>query len=303
MDSATRDGLADERADHGGKVPTVLVVDDDTRFLTFTQTLLRSRRIHVVCARTSRSALSLAQGLAIDLALVDYQLRGRENGLSLGTCLRTELGIPFIMVSQYLTTSLTVQAMKLGAEDCVDKPGGPMLVRAIDAVFATGTFDYLRGQNSGGSADLARADELLADQSAARKLAVVVLRAAGSAKDPHTNQKLARAGGVSTSVFRELARACSVEASRVRDLARLVRVVRLSVADNSAPASHLSARDRRTVARLIDTGGLPPDCRHIDLRTLFQAQRFLPKECEVLIELAHLAANSPLFQDQSWEAS
>lgn len=127
-----------------------------------------------------------------------------------------------------------------------------------------------------------------------------MLHGVSAKKDPRTNRRLARIAGVSEPVFRELCAQCSVSPRAARDLTRCLRAIRLSLADGSTLESHFSARDRRTVARLLVRAGLPSKC-HVDLRSFFQTQQLIPRQLEVLSELAHLAANSPLFQGTSWE--
>jgi len=81
-------------------IPTVLVVDDDPKFLARVRTWLGQRQVHLVCAETSKAALKAAHTYHVDLALVDYRLRARENGLVLAQTLHVAHRIPFIMVSQ-----------------------------------------------------------------------------------------------------------------------------------------------------------------------------------------------------------
>lgn len=206
------------------------------------------------------------------------------------------------MVSQYFNTALTVQALKLGADDCLDKPATPQLVlEAVGRVLPDEVFDYARPDQPKVRPLTVMPDEIPSDEPAARRLAVVLLRACGAMKDPRTNSRLARAGGVSTRWFREMCDQSSVKPIDVRDLVRILRAIRLSWANGSALASQFSSGDGRTTSRLLVRAGLSPECRRIDLRTFFHTQLLIPRYLEVLSELAHLAANSPLFQDTSWE--
>lgn len=259
--------------------------------------------MQVVCAETSKGALLAVQTSQVDLAVIDYRLRGRENGLALAQALHASAGLPFIMVSQYFSTALTVQAVKSGAEDCVDKPTtAAFILEAIERVFARE--NPIRGKTDGKRAfrQISDWDEIPSDEPAPRRLAVVLLRACGALKDPKTNPKLARAGGVSTRRFRELCDQCGVKPRDARDLVRILRAVRLTWADGSMLAAHFSSGDIRTALALLARAGLSPHSRRMDLRSVFQTQQLVPRHLEVLSELAHVVANSPLFQDTSWEA-
>lgn len=295
----TSDPLIDGDRSPLRRTPRVLVVDDDPKFLARVHSWLGNCDLNLICAETSPSAVHAAQTLHIDLALVDFRLRGRENGLTLAHLLQADHGIPFIIVSQYLDTTLTVQAMKLGAENVLDKPttAAPLL-NAIYEALSKGSL----GADSDEKALVALKKVETADgsygsdESAAARLAVVLLRGCSAQKDPRTNSRLVRVAGVSEAVFREVCHQCSVKPRAARDLARLLRAIRLSFAEGSTLASHIWAGDGRTVDRLLVRAGLTPGCRGIDLRTLFQTQRLIPGHLEVLSELAHLAANSSLFQ-------
>src|SRR5262249_3975368 len=157
-------------------------------------------------------AVLAAQVRQVDLAVIDFQLRGRENGLSLANSLHGSFGIRFILMSHYLTTALTVQAVKLGAETCLDKPVTvDQLLAAIDAVLPKGMFDYLR--NDSDRIDRRPfSDVFLPAESSAEVLAAVMLRVCSTQKDPRTNPRLARSGGVSARKFRELCSMCGVKA-------------------------------------------------------------------------------------------
>ena len=299
--STAPDTLNSPREMPSEDIPRILVVDDDPRFLVTMRSWLGRRNMQVVCAETSKGALVVSQTSRVDVAVIDYRLRGGDNGLVLAQTLHA-LGIPFIMVSQYFSTALTVQAVKLGADNCLDKPTtADLILKAVDLALARLRIDAPRTYGSQASLHPPLWDEIPSEEAAPRKLAVVLLRACGALKDPKTNQRLARAGGVSTRRFREMCDQCGVKPRDARDFVRILRAVRLSWVDGSMLASHFNPGDRRTALGLLARAGLSPGCCQIDLRTLFQTQQLVPRHLEILSELAHLAANSPLFQDTSWE--
>ena len=148
LGSAFADMVIDRRTTPAGRVPRILVVDDDPRFLARIRSWLGSD-VSVMCAETSRSAQEAAHTSRVDVALIDYRLRGQENGLVLARSLRADHGTPFILVSQYLTTALVVEAMKLGAETVLDKPITPaVLLGAIREALPAGSAGLFGSQRT-----------------------------------------------------------------------------------------------------------------------------------------------------------
>ena len=286
----------------GRRMCTLLVVDDDAKFLARIRSWLTGRDFAVICAETSESALRSARSAEVNLALIDYLLRGQENGLALARTLHREHRIPFIIISRYLETPVTVQAMKLGACDVLDKPQltADGLLKAIDSAFRTSPVGSDDGSDVPTRRRLADQGHLPAEESAAKRLSHTLLRACGSKTDPRTVSLVARAGGKSLPAFRTMCTACLVLPHNVRDLVRMLRAISLSIADGSTLLSHLSFGDDRTVEALFERARLSPSCRRVDLRNFFLTQRFISTELEVMDELAHAAAGSPLFQHR-WE--
>jgi hypothetical protein len=231
------------------------------------------------------------------LALIDYLLREREDGLSLARVLHSDHGIPFILISRYLETTVTVRAMRLGACDVLDKQhlNAEVLRNAVDRALQVDA----RTSDWGNTSAALSPDAGMFDQSAPKKLAVVLVRACGFKKDPRTGPLVSRAGGLSPTTFRTLCKACSVTPHEARDLVRILRAISLSSSDGSPLLSHLSFGDERTARILFNKAGLQLSCKRVDLRLFFQAQRFVSTEREMMVELTHFVANSPLFQ-QSW---
>jgi len=59
--------------------------------------------------------------------------------------------------------------------------------------------------------------------------------------------------------------------------------------------TQLAVSDPRTRARLFERASLPIESRFVPLRACLLNQRFIPCTKECLRELAHLAANDPMF--------
>jgi AmiR/NasT family two-component response regulator len=92
----------------------ILVVDDDA---AYTQQLfdLLSRAGHDVSrARSAQEAVGAVAASAPDLALVDVRLPG-DSGLALGTALRSEFDVAFIILSGLDDLATAQQAAQIGA--------------------------------------------------------------------------------------------------------------------------------------------------------------------------------------------
>lgn len=267
---------------------TVLVVDDEEPVLAHARQLLESLRLTVCTARSTAEALQVVASGTIDLALVDWRLKARDDGLALGRLLCRDHGVPFVLFSGYLDTDATGSAYKLGAADVVDKPlRKARLATAVELALR-------RRPRSAASHDVPLVVPCGSD-SVSERWAHLVLEACRALKDPSTEPAAAKAAGVSAGVFRETCRACGVGARQTRDLIRFMRAISRSQENATPLRIHLAIADPRTRARLFERAGLAVDSRSFDLHGFIMNQRFIPLATPCLQALAHQAANDPLF--------
>jgi two-component system, OmpR family, alkaline phosphatase synthesis response regulator PhoP len=103
----------------------ILVVDHDDSVRVLVSSLLESAGFAVAEAATGEAALALAGAVGPTLALVDVFLPGLS-GYELCHRLKTELGVPVVLVSRPSRESLDeVAGMLVGADACVSKPFAP----------------------------------------------------------------------------------------------------------------------------------------------------------------------------------
>jgi len=272
-----------------GHQRTVLVVDDERLWLDRFERMLDGSEFTVIRATTRRAAQLVAASSALDVALIDYRLTHTQDGLSLARVLKQQYGIPFVLVSGFLNTAVTVRAMREGAANVIDKP-----VDAVELKHALAAAVESREESSF-DGQTAERTELPRHEPNLRRLAGLMLAACGSRRDPATVSALAREGAVSAGAFRGLCRMCGVRAKEARDLARFLRAVSLSQLDNSMVRCHLSFADERTAARLFGRAGLDLGSRAVPLRDFIRNQRFIAMDRECLHALSHMAANSTRF--------
>src|SRR6266849_9287903 len=100
----------------------VLIVDDDQGTREMFDFAVSRIGLATRVAGSGAEAIAIARSTRADLLLIDLRLPDM-----LGTHVVRELrndvaALRFILVSAFLTTALTVEAMKLGAADVIDKP-------------------------------------------------------------------------------------------------------------------------------------------------------------------------------------
>jgi two-component system, response regulator PdtaR len=269
-------------------VISVLVVDDDESVLIEVCKLLETFRMASATASSTADALRIAASMRIDVALIDWRLSAEDDGIVLGRSLWRNHSIPFVLFSGFLDTETTGTAYKRGAADVIDKPirRGRLLAAVRLAL------GHRHRTPSKGSE---RHSSHTGSDSISRRWAKMVVRACHSDDDPKTEPDVAKAGNVSTSVYRRDCDECGIEPRDGRDFIRLLRANGLAQRKGSTLRSQLGTLDPRTVRRLFERAGLPIDSRFIPLRKFFVTQRLIPTTKECLRELAHMAANDPLF--------
>jgi len=100
----------------------VLVVDDEAHILADLRRWLEQAGWSVTVAQTSSEALRAAQSCSFSVAVVDWRLSSGDEGIRLGRVLHRRWGVPFLLISGYLSTPVVVEAIKAGALDVIDKP-------------------------------------------------------------------------------------------------------------------------------------------------------------------------------------
>jgi len=100
----------------------VIIIDDNRNFRVMLKTFLSENNYTVFEASNSDEALSTIRENPIDLALLDLKL-GSENGIELLKLLREHQPLlPIILMTAYATIETAVTAIKLGANDYIQKP-------------------------------------------------------------------------------------------------------------------------------------------------------------------------------------
>jgi ActR/RegA family two-component response regulator len=236
----------------------ILLVDDDTGTVDTFALALRLEQFDVVTANSGAAAVAAATRAPFNLAVIDYRLPD-TSGLKVAQALR-RLGCPrFIVISGFLTVRLTVEAMKMGALDVLQKPLTVeeflASVRAHIELDAD-TAESIAVPNLLDDHHIAIPSIQTRAGSAAERWAHLVIKACNSDHDPKTLQEWASLAGMNRSSLCESCRLVGVRPHDARDFARTLRALTLASVRGCQPDVLLDVSDRRTLKILLDRAGV-----------------------------------------------
>jgi two-component system response regulator MtrA len=102
----------------------ILVVDDDEALAEMIGIVLRNDGFEPVFCADGAQALDVFRSAKPDLVLLDLMLPGMD-GIEICTRVRSESGVPIIMLTARADTADVVKGLEVGAVDLIVKPGGP----------------------------------------------------------------------------------------------------------------------------------------------------------------------------------
>ena len=113
---------------------TVLIIEDDTRIANWVRVYFERAGFSAEVAHDGESGLALARDLAPKLVILDLTLP-RLDGVELCRILRSESGVPIIMLTAREAPAERVLGLDSGADDYVVKPFDPdELIARAEAV-------------------------------------------------------------------------------------------------------------------------------------------------------------------------
>lgn len=109
-----------------------LVIDDEQIVLKSVSKILKEKNFEVDTAQSGREGIELALTKDYDIVLTDIRMPDIGGMRVLRDIKRAKPSMPVIMITGYATVKSAVQAMKLGAQDYLEKPFTPdELMQAI----------------------------------------------------------------------------------------------------------------------------------------------------------------------------
>lgn len=105
-------------------LPHIVIVDDDPQIRGLLSSYMQSNGFLATAVADGKALDRLLASKRIDLIVLDWLLPG-EDGLSICKRLRAEAGVPVIMLTARQSELDRIQALELGAQDCLAKPFNP----------------------------------------------------------------------------------------------------------------------------------------------------------------------------------
>lgn len=100
----------------------VLVVDDDEEFLDVVSRRLKGRGLRVTTVTSGEEAMSAIEGKVFDTVVLDLMMSGMSGIETLRYLKERQPDLRVIMLTGRGDIEVGIEAMKLGAEDLIEKP-------------------------------------------------------------------------------------------------------------------------------------------------------------------------------------
>lgn len=108
----------------------VLLIDDEKEFVDALAQRMRMRDMQVTTANSAKEALTKVEGATFDAIVVDLRMPEMDGLGFLKAVKETHPEMQIIMLTGYGSVSDSVEAMKLGAMDFLEKPADVDQLRA-----------------------------------------------------------------------------------------------------------------------------------------------------------------------------
>jgi two-component system response regulator RegA len=233
---------------------SVLVIEDDESHCDFIRDMLRGIGCDVTVATYATHGLAIARTNLFDLVLVDYRLPDLSGMDVLRMMVDERPGARVAVVSGFLTVSVAVEALKLGAVDVIEKPVTVDQVAAlIERVTANGAQSTGVFHAATGEAEAEYNQRF--PRSITERWVMHVLKGCHAEADLRTLEQWAHAAGVSYTSLCEHCRLLGIRPQYARDLTRCLRALIASATSECPPEVLLDVSDRRTLATLLRRAG------------------------------------------------
>lgn len=227
--------------DRSNRESTVLIIEDDQDVAAYFERQLHAAGLDVTVARSGYAGMAAVAKRTFDVIILDMRLPDID-GLQVLTALRAnQPSARIVFVSGYLTVSVALEAVKLGASNVLEKPvSGDALVAAIAAPMSVWREQPPDAMNH-------ITPEPLEPGPVAQRWALYVHRAYMASLDPRTLEIWARSAGSSVTTICESCRMLDIKPHDARDLARALYAIRRSVELRCPPSALLDIADSRTL--------------------------------------------------------
>ncbi len=100
----------------------VLLVDDEKDFLDIMSERMQDRGMTVKTADSADKALAMLENESFDAIVMDFKMPGMDGIQALKNIKNQKPELQIILLTGYATVEKTVEAMKIGATDLLEKP-------------------------------------------------------------------------------------------------------------------------------------------------------------------------------------
>lgn len=100
----------------------VLLVDDEKEFLEIMSERMTARGMEVTTATSAQKALSILEEKSFDAIVMDFQMPEIDGMEALKAMKEKKPELQIILLTGYASVEKTVEAMKVGATDFLEKP-------------------------------------------------------------------------------------------------------------------------------------------------------------------------------------
>lgn len=100
----------------------VLLVDDEKEFLEIMSERMKARDMDVTTAISAQQALEIIEKESFDAIILDFQMPGMDGMDALKAIKAKKPELQIILLTGYATVEKSVEAMKIGATDFIEKP-------------------------------------------------------------------------------------------------------------------------------------------------------------------------------------
>jgi DNA-binding NtrC family response regulator len=100
----------------------VLLVDDEKEFLEIMSERMRARGMEVTTTDSADQALAIIEKQTFDAIIMDFQMPEMDGMEALKAIKKKRPELQIILLTGYATVEKTVEAMKIGAADFLEKP-------------------------------------------------------------------------------------------------------------------------------------------------------------------------------------
>ena len=101
---------------------SVLLVDDEEQFLQVLSERLTNRGLHVISVTSGEEAVALVENKNFDAIVVDLAMPGIDGIETTKKIKEIRPDLEIIILTGHATVKAGIEAMKLGAEDFLEKP-------------------------------------------------------------------------------------------------------------------------------------------------------------------------------------